>query len=151
MIDIRLSRSDNGLVRLTLGRLTSNLALIVVNVVKVSVDCFHTISITNPHRWAQILADRTAPSYSDSAYLTMTNNKYLRSAIVLTIANSLIILVGVLVMPTLLLATVWALGALVLHFVSLVACARWELMAEFGPKKIDKARRFESRQLMKVK
>lgn len=81
----------------------------------------------------------------------MTNNRYLRSAIVLTVANSLIILVGVLVMPTLLLATVWALGALVLHFVSLVACARWELMAEFGPKKIDNARRFESRQLMKVK
>lgn len=81
----------------------------------------------------------------------MTNNKYLRSAIVLTVANSLLVLVGVLVMPNLVLATVWALGALVLHFVLLVACARWELMAEFGPKKIDKARRFESRQLMKVK
>lgn len=52
MIDIRLSRSDHGLVRLTLGRLTSNLALVVVDVVKVSVDCFHTSTMSGTHSLA---------------------------------------------------------------------------------------------------
>ncbi len=78
---------------------------------------------------------------------SMKNNKFLRSAILLSIANSLLVAVGVLVLPSLVLATLWALGALVLHFVLLVTVAHYELMAEFAPRQKDRVIRLESKNL----
>lgn len=60
----------------------------------------------------------------------MTN--YLRNSIILSIANALLVAVGVLLLPNLALGLLWALGSLAFHFVALVAVAVWELNAEFG-------------------
>ena len=59
-------------------------------------------------------------------------NTYLRNTIILSIANALLVAVGVLVLPSLTLAVLWAVGALVVHFVALVWVAVAELNAEFG-------------------
>jgi hypothetical protein len=57
---------------------------------------------------------------------------YLRNTIILSIANALLVAVGVMVLPSLTLAVLWAVGALVIHFVALVWVAVAELNAEFG-------------------
>lgn len=63
----------------------------------------------------------------------MNNNKFLYSAFGLAVANIMLVAVGVILMPTVALAVVWAIGCLVLHFVLLVYVAHYELMQEFGP------------------
>ena len=61
----------------------------------------------------------------------MTNH-YLRNTIILSVANALLVAVGVLLLPSLVLAVVWAFGALVVHAVALIWVAVAELNAEFG-------------------
>lgn len=60
----------------------------------------------------------------------MTN--YLRNTIILSIANALLVAVGVLILPSLALAVVWAIGALAVHAFALIWVAVAELNAEFG-------------------
>jgi len=62
--------------------------------------------------------------------LVMSN--YLRSTVILSIANALLVAVGVLLLPSLALAVVWAIGALVVHAIALIWVAVAELNAEFG-------------------
>lgn len=59
----------------------------------------------------------------------MTNNRFLVSAIGLSIANSLLVGVGVILMPSLVWAIVWAVSALIMHFVLLSVVAYYELQA----------------------
>jgi len=60
----------------------------------------------------------------------MTN--YLRNTIILSIANALLVAVGVLLLPSLVLAVVWAIGALIVHAFALIWVGYAELRAEFG-------------------
>jgi hypothetical protein len=59
-------------------------------------------------------------------------NNYLRTTIILSIANALLVAVGVLLLPSLVLSVLWAIGSLAFHFVALVGVAVHELNAEFG-------------------
>lgn len=59
-------------------------------------------------------------------------NNYLRNTIILSIANALLVAVGVLLLPSLVLGVLWAIGSLAFHFVALVGVAVYELNAEFG-------------------
>jgi len=59
-------------------------------------------------------------------------NNFLRNTVILSIANVLLVAVGVWLLPSLALALVWAIGCLIVHFVVLVGVAVYELNAEFG-------------------
>lgn len=59
-------------------------------------------------------------------------SNYLRTTIILSIANALLVAVGVLMLPSILLAVAWAFGALVIHAIAMIWVAVSELNAEFG-------------------
>lgn len=59
----------------------------------------------------------------------MTNNRFLVSMFGLSVANIMLIAVGVILMPSIAWAAVWAVGCLVLHFVLLGVVAYYDLQA----------------------
>jgi len=56
-------------------------------------------------------------------------NRFITCVLGLSVANAILVGIGVALMPTLLWAWVWALGCLVLHFVLLVTVAAFDLRA----------------------
>lgn len=75
----------------------------------------------------------------------MTNNRFLFSTIGLAIANAMLVGVGVILMPTILLAWVWALGCLVLHLVLLMVVAYYDLQATLAADALDFQRKIANR------
>jgi len=59
----------------------------------------------------------------------MNNNRFLVSAIGLSVANILLVAVGVILMPSLVWAVAWAVGCLAMHFVLLGVVAYYDLQA----------------------
>jgi len=58
--------------------------------------------------------------------------KYLRTTIVLSIIHSLLVALGVILLPSLVLGAIWASSALVVHTIILTLVGYYELRAEFG-------------------
>lgn len=59
----------------------------------------------------------------------MNNNRFLVSTIGLSVANILLVAVGVILMPSLVWAVAWAVGCLAMHFVLLGVVAYYDLQA----------------------
>lgn len=60
---------------------------------------------------------------------SMKNNRFLFSAIGLSIANIMLVAVGVILMPSIAWAVTWAVSALVMHVVLLAVVGYYELQA----------------------
>jgi len=58
------------------------------------------------------------------------NNRFLVSAIGLSVANMLLVAVGVILMPSIGWAVTWAIGSLVMHCLLLVVVAYYDLQAQ---------------------
>ena len=77
----------------------------------------------------------------------MNNNRFLYSAFGLAIANMMLVGVGVILMPTVVLAWAWAVGCFVLHFVLLVVVAHYELRAALAADALEFQRMVSNRAL----
>lgn len=75
----------------------------------------------------------------------MNNNRFLYSAFGLAIANMMLVGVGVILMPTVVLAWAWAIGCFVLHFVLLVVVAHYELQATLAADALEFQRKITNR------
>lgn len=75
----------------------------------------------------------------------MTNNRFLVSAIGLSLANFLLVAVGVILMPSLVWAIVWAVSALVMHFVLLMVVAYYDLQATLAADALEFQRKIANR------
>lgn len=76
-------------------------------------------------------------------------NRFIAYVVGLSVANAMLVGIGVALMPTLLWAWAWAIGCLVLHFVLLVTVAAFDLRAVVMADHLEFTKRFSEKMSLK--